>query len=285
MWKNMPKFSILTSIYLANNPQDRPDRVERFEAAAQSLKDQNFKDFEWVLVDDGSSLNYDWDKVFDKLPSVNLIRAPQNRERVIALNTALKVSKGEWITFLDSDDQLKPKAIERMNFRIENNPKYKMFNFGTVYAHKDDTFTFRDPFIPKRLKVGHEIFGGGNIPNGTFIFNRSIYEDLGGFPGDEEGWVRQVDCTEINYPPYRGAEKPYVRDLYMGSPYDFSAAAQLEFPEIRKYFMVDHKEEPSGKIIKELGNSWGQDFYLFFKYTRKYHSKSVKEYLYIINPK
>jgi len=70
----------------------------------------------------------------------------------------------------------------------------------------------------------------------------------------------------------------------MGSPYDFAAAAQLEFPELRKHFMVDHENEPN-KIIKELGNPWGQDFYLFYKYTRKFHSKPVKKYLYIVHPR
>ena len=70
----------------------------------------------------------------------------------------------------------------------------------------------------------------------------------------------------------------------MNTPYDFSAAAQIEFPELRQFFMVDHEAEPH-KIIKELGNPWGQDYYLFFKYTRKYHSKAVRECLYIVNPK
>ena len=48
--------------------------------------------------------------------------------------------------------------------------------------------------------------------------------------------------------------------------------------------MVDHVNEPN-KIIKELGNPWGNDFYLFYKYTRKYHTLSFKEYLYIVHLK
>ena len=132
------------------------------------------------------------------------------------------------------------------------------------------------------LEVGHEVFGGGNIVNGTFVFHRSVYKDLGGYPPDV---VKDIDCTDINYPAFPGQEKPYIRDLHANTPYDFSAFMQLKYPEIRQYFMVDHEAEPSGKIIKELGNPWGNDYALFYQYTRKYHSKPIKEYLYKVHPK
>ena len=48
------------------------------------------------------------------------------------------------------------------------------------------------------------------------------------------------------------------------------------------YFMVNFEDEPD-KIIKELGNPWGNDFYLFYKYTRQYVSKPIDEYLYIVH--
>ena len=153
-----------------------------------------------------------------------------------------------------------------------------MINFGCLFQHKDGGIAYRDPFKPKRKEKGHVKFGGGNIVNGTFIFHRSVYEDLGGFPQTR---IENVDCREINYPNGAGE---IVRDLYMGTPYDFAAAAQLQYPEIREFFMVDHVNEPA-KIIKELGNPWGQDYYLFYKYTRKYHSRVLKEYLYIVNPR
>jgi hypothetical protein len=58
----------------------------------------------------------------------------------------------------------------------------------------------------------------------------------------------------------------------------------MEFPGMRKFFFVDHDNEPD-KIIKELGNPWGNDYYLFYKYTRKYHSMPIDEHLLIVHPK
>ncbi len=266
----MPKFSVITPVHLWND-----NRVELFLKTIESLKKQTFRDFEWVIVDDGSVVEFLWDRAKEIGVNVTIIHK-EHEERVIAYNQAFKEAQGEWFTLLDSDDEYKPDSLFKFNQMIEKYPQEKMFNCGAGYHQKDGTTTYRDPFTPKRRAVGHEKFGGGNIVNGTFIFHRSVYEDLGGYPGDEKGRITDVDCSALNY----GG----VRDLYMGSPYDFSAAAQLEFPEIRDYFMVKHPDHPKG-LVKELGNPWGQDYFLFYKYTRKYHSRVFKEYLYLVNPR
>lgn len=263
----MPKFSIITPVHLWND-----HRVEMFLHCIDSVAQQTFKDFEWVVVDDGSVMDFRWDLIKEAGINAKIIHKT-HEERVIAYNKAFEVAEGEWFTLLDSDDAYKPNALMKLAARIEKYPKDKMFNFGAMYKHKDGTVTYRDPFKPRRKKVGHVPFGGGNIVNGTFIFHRSIYDDMGGYPQD---LIKDIDCTSINY----GG----VRDLWMGSPYDFSAAAQLQYPQIQEYFLVNHEAEPE-KIIKELGNPWGQDFFIFYKFTRKYHSRVFKEYLYIVNPR
>jgi glycosyltransferase involved in cell wall biosynthesis len=262
----MPKFSIVTPVHLWSS-----DRVNRFLECAQSIRNQGFKDFEWIVVNDGSTIPFLWDQLFDV--ATTIIHKP-HEERVIAYNKALAAAKGEWICLLDSDDEYKPNFLGVIDKLINKYPDKKMFNFGALYAQKDGSFTFRDPFKPKKKRTGHEEFGPGNIVNGTFVFHRSVYEDLGGYPGDEEGLVKQVDCTDLNY----GG----VRDLFMGSPWDFSAACQIEYPAIRQHFFIDTVHEPN-KVIRELGNPWGNDYYLFYKYTRKYHSHSAKTHLYIVH--
>lgn len=264
----MPRFSILTPVHLWNI-----DRVDWFLRCIESIKDQTFKDFEWIVVDDGSTVtDFNWSLVVAAHSSVKLIHK-EHEERVIAYNEAFKEAQGDWFVLLDSDDELKPNALEKLDQVITKYPNEKMFNFGAVYVSKEGKMTYRDPFFIERKAVGHKKFGGGNIVNGTFVWHRSIYEDLGGYP---KSHFENIDCSPINY----GG----IRELHMNTPYDFSAEAQLEFPEIREYFMVDHENEPH-KIIKELGNPWGQDYYLYYKYTRKYHSRIFKEYLYIVYPR
>lgn len=217
---------------------------------------QGFTDYEHILVNDGSVIEVDISG--DK----RIVIKDVHNERVNALRLGMSKATGEWMTFLDADDELLSHSLEMFNQAIEKYPKFKVFNFGSVHLWKDYTLHVRGAFQPKQTKFGHEPFGPGQIVNGTFIFKRSVYEKEGGFP---EMDIIGIDTTDINY----GG----VRNLCMCSPWDFSAYAQMEFPEIRPLFNFDKEAEPY-KVIRELGNPWGNDFYMFYKYTRKHHSKA-----------
>lgn len=259
------RYTIITPIYLWD---DRT--VNLFKKCVESVNNLNYDkaNFEHLIVNDGSIVPFD----NPSPPHIRVINQP-NLQRITAYNNGLKEAKGDIFLLLDGDDELVPEALNMVDQAFQANPEYKMFNFGCTFVHKDGKEVQRDPFEPKEEEVGHEIFGGGNIVNGTFVFSREIYDDLGAFP---EHHVENIDCSEINY----GG----VRELWMTSPYDFSAYAQIEFPEIRQFFMVNHEAEPN-KIIKELGNPFGNDMYLFFKYTRAYKSKPIKEYILRVNLK
>jgi len=256
----MPKFSVITPVHVWS--EERRDGLYR---AIKSLENQTFKDFELILINDGSTLEfkvpkYEWIKVINK----------NHEERVVAYNAGFKEARGDWFTLLDSDDEYDKEYLQRCVDFIQKWPRYRMFNFGCRYINKDGGERKRDCFEPKRKKVGHVVFGGGNIVNGTFIWHRSVYDKLGGFPDQ---------FAEIDVPWYDR------KKLNMCSPYDFSAAAQVEFPEIQPFFQVKHPDHPAG-LIREIGNPWGQDYYIFYKYTRMYQSKPVKgEFIYIVHPR
>jgi glycosyltransferase involved in cell wall biosynthesis len=261
------RFSIITPFYVADQ-----DRADKFQACIKSIEAQvyNHEDFEHILINDGSVFEFD----IPKYPWIKVINQP-NLGRIEAFNNGLRNAKGEIITFLDSDDEYTDTYLGVVDWLYLSNPGFKMFNFGNIFLHKDGGENERGPFKPRKRKVGHQIFAGGNIVNGTFVFHRDIYKDLGGYP---PFILENVDCTDLNYPQYEGQPEPYVRTLCSASPYDFSAMAQTEFPEISKFFMEKHPDHPK-LLVKELGNPFGNDFYLFYKYTRKYWSKPVNKYL------
>lgn len=272
-----PRISVITPVWVGGGDNEER-RLRLFRECIESVKNQTFKGkFEHIIVNDGSPVSF----TIPHYPHIRIIDQ-DNMQRMEAFNHGLREAKGEIICFLDSDDSYEPTYLEEVDKLYHKYPKYKMFNFGNTYVYPDGTTSQRDCFSPKKRKVGHEVFSGGNIVNGTFVFHRSVYDALGAFPPPE---LKNVDCTKLNYPQYSDQPEPFIRDLNTASPYDFSAAAQIEFPEIQKYYMVKHPDHPK-LLVRELGNPFGQDYYLFYKYTRKYHSKPIKgKYLLKVNLK
>ena len=257
------KYSILTPAFIGT--ELRRDQLYR---CIESVKRQTVKDFEHIIINDGSTLDV-------KIPgSVKLVQQP-HLERVVAYYNGMKEAKGDWFVFCDSDDEMMSYYLEACDAMIAKFPESKMFNFGCVFVTKDYKIHTWDAFKPAKLEVGHEVFGGGKVVHGTYIFHRSVYEDVGRFPEPE---LHNIDCSEINYPNNEGN---MVRSLGMSSPWDFSAYYQVKYPEIRQFFT--HDAEPK-KSIKELGNPFGQDYAMFYSCTRKYHSEPIDAHLILIHP-
>ena len=275
---SFPKFSVITPVHIHSQ-----NRLYQLYRAIDSVKNQTYRIageqeelFEHIVVDEGSITPFEkLEFIQQDFPQFKYKKIEEHLERLNAYHEAFEMITKEWVVFCDSDDQLSPYALELYSKVISENPEYKMFNFGCIYIHNDGRITHRAPFTPSMLEVGHEVFGKGQIVNGTFIFHKSIYEELGGFP---HGVITPEDQD--------GMEEIYGKkgELGMTSPWDFSCYAQLEFPELRQFCMVP-TEESDRKVIQELGNPWGQDMYLFFKYTRKYHSLPLNLYLYYVFPK
>lgn len=240
------KFSVITPAY--NYDKKRMMAMNR---CSSSLLGQTFQDFEHIIVDQTENEEFtDWGR---QVYNCKVIKQP-HVERLYALREGFNQAEGEWFCLLDSDDIYLPHYLETVNKLIEENPDQKLFNFGSVHVHTDGKVAVRDAFKPAKLEIGHEVFGGGNIVNGTFVFHRSVWEELGDFPTTTDK---------------------------LWNPWDFSIAFQEEFPELKVYFMVDHEGEKE-KIAKELGNPWGQDFALFYRYTRVFHSLAVDKHLYCV---
>ena len=75
----------------------------------QSVLDQDFTDFDLIVVDDGSTDNTP--EIMDQFPGVQQIRLEENRGVSFARNQGIAVAKGEWIAFLDSDDLWEKKKL------------------------------------------------------------------------------------------------------------------------------------------------------------------------------
>jgi glycosyltransferase involved in cell wall biosynthesis len=101
----MPRVSVIIPAYNA---------AEHISGALESIFDQTFRDFEVIVVDDGSTDN-----------TKEVVRAFQGKENVryfyqrnggqsSARNLGVREARGEYLAFLDADDLWMPEFLERM---------------------------------------------------------------------------------------------------------------------------------------------------------------------------
>jgi len=106
------------------------NRAHLVGRAIRSVLNQTYQDFELIVVDDGSTDNTEEViRSFDD-DRIRYIRHDQNKGGAAARNTGIKAARGEYIAFLDSDDESLPENLEK---------KVKVFNsafsdVGLVYS-------------------------------------------------------------------------------------------------------------------------------------------------------
>lgn len=106
MKQNMPTLSIITPAY---------NRRKLLKKCYESLKNQTCFDFEWIVVDDGSSDGSEIEFLplleTERLFSAMYVRK-ENGGKHTALNAAHPYVHGKYILLLDSDDTLTENAVE-----------------------------------------------------------------------------------------------------------------------------------------------------------------------------
>lgn len=99
------------------------------EQSLKSVLSQSYDDFEVVIVDDGST-----DASVSIVESINdprlrLIKQ-ENGGPSKARNTGVQNARGEWIVFLDADDEFLPNALKMFAETIKANPQYNFIDFS-----------------------------------------------------------------------------------------------------------------------------------------------------------
>ncbi len=79
------------------------NRAWCLESALQSVRDQTFRNFEVIVVDDGST--DDTPTLLGQFPEVRVHRWEDNRGVSAARNQGVQMARGQLISFLDSDDR------------------------------------------------------------------------------------------------------------------------------------------------------------------------------------
>lgn len=125
---NSPFFSVIIPTY---------NRKDFLAIALRSVLEQNFEDFQVIVVDDGST-----DETCEFVRSVKdprLVYFWHEHLGVSAMrNIGVRASQGEFICFLDSDDRYRANKLEVTRDYILNNPEYKIFHSQEIWYRRGE---------------------------------------------------------------------------------------------------------------------------------------------------
>jgi len=170
------------------------------ERAIDSVVTQTYKDFEIIIVDDGSSDNSKG--VIDKLKKayrdVSIYYYYQsNFGPATARNYGVSVSKGSLIAFLDADDTWHP---EKLFVQVRTIQQYNIRFVGASFTYDDfeevGYCDFREVQLIRLLFYNC-------FPTPGVMMERSLFDELGGFDEnlryaeDYDLWLRAVQQTKL----------------------------------------------------------------------------------------
>lgn len=117
----MPKVSVIMGVYNNNN-------YELLEKSVDSIINQNFRDWEFIICNDGSTNDslLKLKEIEKKDSRIKLVSYKENKGLNHALNECLQRTQGEYIARQDDDDISKPERLEKQVQFLDNNPEYAM---------------------------------------------------------------------------------------------------------------------------------------------------------------
>lgn len=192
-----PFFSIVTASY--NSEKTIFDTIS-------SVLNQGFSDFEYLIIDGNST-----DKTLQIIQSFEASFEEKNikysyiseKDNGIydAWNKGIKLSSGKWISFLGSDDEYLPDALEHYYFYLKNdaNSNYISSKVELINSKKEVLTVIGKPFVWKKVVRNMEIAQVGSFHKKELFDDVGLFNDHYKIVGDLDFYIR---CKDFIKPLY-----------------------------------------------------------------------------------
>ena len=191
----MPEVSVIIPTY---------NSAHYVTEAVDSVLGQSYRDFEIVVIDDGST--DDTRSVMSRYGSpVRYLRQP-NGGVAEARNRGIEESRGRYVAFLDADDTWAPNKLEQQVEALRNDPGRKAC-YTAVTVTDADLTPVSVTRSRRRGRAMEDLLYLGNVVGtpSTVICERALLQSAGGFDlslsqcADWDMWIRLAARTDFLY--------------------------------------------------------------------------------------
>lgn len=192
----MPLISVLMPVYNCD---------EYVQAAIDSILNQTFRDFEFIIIDDGSE-----DRTAEIVKAA-AVRDPRikvisraNRGIVPSLNEAMEHASGALMARMDGDDISLPDRFARQLAYLEANPDCGLVGTQIMFTDPDGR-----PIAPMPNPISHDdivatmMAGRESVSHPTVIFRSDIARSIDGYSDrfihaeDMDFFLRMAEKTRV----------------------------------------------------------------------------------------
>ena len=194
----MPKVSVSIPTY---------NRAEFLRSAVISVLNQTFQNFEIIVIDDASK-----DHTQEVVKSLNdkrirHIRHEENKGVSAARNTGVANSNGEYVAFLDDDDEWLPEKLQKQLDLLEACPPIVGVVYTGIFVVEESSRKILARYFPKsRGNVFEEVLTQNYIAQtSTLLLRKECFERVGlfdeniDFGEDYDMWLRISKEFQFEY--------------------------------------------------------------------------------------
>jgi hypothetical protein len=223
-----------------------------------SLKSQSFRDFEVIVVDNGSTDN-SRDLLASKYKWARVVPLNKNEGFAGGCNRGISATRGMWVVLMNNDTEAHKDWLKNIVVAIKNKPEYSFFATKILRFDKREILDGTGDFISRSLFVFR--FGQFDTDKGQYddlgeifspcgasaVYRKTMLDDIGLLDEDFFAYLEDIDLgMRAHIAGYKGL---FVHDSVIYHIGGASTDSELMSPwvykqNIRNMFLILFKDIP-----------------------------------------